>query len=272
MTTAAVVGDASVVVAANATAQDVKASAGTGPAQSPAMDKLVGDIRAAFEAEKALGHTIDNSQDPESFQRLNVKIQGLLKEYAQHNPHDWRRYAFFNDVHYVRNLVEGNSNFELLVLCWKYGQVSRVHNHGSGHCWLTVLEGDMREVQYQRVQEHGGPHQPPFVDELAAQAAARRSDGGGLHLEGRALVDETKTTDMRVGDVGYINDHIALHTVGCHMAPGALPADGCGGGWVAQGGVTLHLYAPPIRRVRIYENDGITERTPGYYSRAGVRV
>ena len=67
---------------------------------------------------------------------------------------------------------------------------------------------------------------------------------------------------MQRGDGSlYINDHIALHSVGC--APGTgLPA------------VTLHLYAPPIRRVQLFEpdNDRVVERKPGYYSVRGQRV
>lgn len=93
----------------------------------------------------------------------------------------------------------------------------------------------------------------------------------------------------QVGDAGYISDLIALHTVGCVMDPQQLgegagaPGSGCGcaspaaapasaGSWRTQGGVTLHLYSPPIHRVKIYENNTVTERTPGFYSKGGVRV
>ena len=50
----------------------------------------------------------------------------------------------------------------------------------------------------------------------------------------------------------------ALHAVGC--------AEGCGGG------VTLHLYAPPIRRAKLYESaeNRVTLRHPGFYSAGGV--
>ena len=41
---------------------------------------------------------------------------------------------------------------------------------------------------------------------------------------------------LPVGGVTYINDHQALHTVAC--AEGVQPP----------GAVTLHLYAPPVRR------------------------
>lgn len=71
---------------------------------------------------------------------------------------------------------------------------------------------------------------------------------------------------FQVGDAGYINDSMALHNVGCCMPALAAGEEG------PEGGVTLHCYAPPIRRVKIYEDSKVTERVPGYYSKGGVRV
>ncbi|GLC51243.1 hypothetical protein PLESTB_000481600 [Pleodorina starrii] len=255
------------------------------------MEQLLGELRAAFQAEKDAGFTINNSQDPASFKRLNDRVQLLLKSYTTSNPGgggDWRRFALFNSTHYVRNLVEANEDFELLVLCWKAGQVSRVHNHAASHCWLAVLDGQMREIQYQRAA-------PPPGEEAAAAAAApggRATDGGGAGDPpgSTVYVEATKSVDMKIGDVGYINDHLALHSVGCYTAPQQLPPSSTGGGgrgdddggahtggdgdsgWRLEGGVTLHLYSPPIRRVKIYEDNTVSERTPGYYSKGGVRV
>ena len=38
-----------------------------------------------------------------------------------------------------------------------------------------------------------------------------------------------------------------------------------------RGGVSLHVYAPPIRRTRLYEPDAnrVTLRAPGFFSAAG---
>ena len=61
---------------------------------------------------------------------------------------------------------------------------------------------------------------------------------------------------MLVGQTGYINDRIALHAV-------RVP-EHCAGA----GAVTLHLYAPPIRRVKLYEpdNDRVVQRQPGFFT------
>jgi hypothetical protein len=38
-----------------------------------------------------------------------------MQEYALTNSGDWRNYAFFNDLHYVRNLVALDEDFEVIV-------------------------------------------------------------------------------------------------------------------------------------------------------------
>jgi hypothetical protein len=35
------------------------------------------------------------------------------------------------------------------LICWKSGQYSRVHNHASSHCWLTLLSGEVEEEAYE---------------------------------------------------------------------------------------------------------------------------
>lgn len=65
-----------------------------------------------------------------------------------------------------------------------------------------------------------------------------------------------------VGATAYINDSLGLHAVRCD--------DGaCGGG--LPGAVSLHVYAPPIRRVRLYEPeaDRVTLRAPGFHTIRG---
>lgn len=66
------------------------------------------------------------------------------------------------------------------------------------------------------------------------------------------------------GGVAYINDRIALHSVGC---PGHV---------VGPGAVTLHLYVPPIRRATLFQASGgvvdCSEFKPGFFSVRGVRT
>ena len=53
-------------------------------------------------------------------------------------------YFHWSNNFYTRNLVHKNELFELMVVCWESGQVSRVHNHSEQKCWMTVPVGRLR--------------------------------------------------------------------------------------------------------------------------------
>ena len=54
------------------------------------------------------------------------------------------RFFHWSDDCYTRNLVYKDARFELMVICWERGQVSRVHNHSDQMCWMTVPVGRLR--------------------------------------------------------------------------------------------------------------------------------
>lgn len=116
------------------------------------------------------------------------KVAKLLADYsAQHD--DWREFMRFREDCYARNLVSACGLFELLVLCWKAGQVSPIHDHQDQRCWMAVLDGAMRETQFHEVP--GAP------------------------------LREGRTTHLERGQVAFIRDEIALHEI-------APPADSDG--------------------------------------------
>ena len=107
-------------------------------------------------------------------------VAGLLGTYAREHA-DWREFARFKDECYARNLVSACELFELLVICWKPGQVSPIHDHQGQRCWMAVLEGGMRETQF-----HTTPQGP---------------------------LREGRTTELQPGAVAYIQDEIGLHEI-----------------------------------------------------------
>jgi cysteine dioxygenase len=109
-----------------------------------------------------------------------AKVAGLLSRYAAEQG-DWRDYMRFRDECYARNLVSASELFELLVICWQPGQVSPIHDHQGQRCWMAVLDGGMRESQFQ-------------------------VSGNGPLRVGRTSVFER-------GQVAYIQDEIALHEI-----------------------------------------------------------
>lgn len=68
-------------------------------------------------------------------------------EYLGENPIDVvsiQPYFNWSENFYTRNLVHKDQRFELMVICWEQGQVSRVHNHSGQKCWMTVPVGRLR--------------------------------------------------------------------------------------------------------------------------------
>jgi len=111
-------------------------------------------------------------------------IRRLLSEYAA-NHKDYLDYSFFDNNHYTRNLIEANEYFELILICWKAGQRSPIHNHENQSCWMTIMEGDIQETYY--------------------------------HIEGQedncVKLREGQSLIHKQGEIGYIHDEIALHVI-----------------------------------------------------------
>jgi cysteine dioxygenase len=61
---------------------------------------------------------------------------------------DVRDFAVFDPNHYRRNLVAEGPWYSLLVLCWKSGQRSPIHDHAHSVCAFKVLAGVCSETVY----------------------------------------------------------------------------------------------------------------------------
>ncbi|MCH7704153.1 MAG: cysteine dioxygenase family protein [Planctomycetes bacterium] len=55
----------------------------------------------------------------------------------------------FNDAGYIRNLVHGGKWHHLIVLCWRSGQRSPIHNHAGSVCGFRVLKGTGTETVFE---------------------------------------------------------------------------------------------------------------------------
>jgi cysteine dioxygenase len=55
----------------------------------------------------------------------------------------------FSDRGYMRNLVQGGPWYNVLVLCWKNGQRSPIHDHKGSSCGVRVLRGTLTETLFE---------------------------------------------------------------------------------------------------------------------------
>ncbi|XP_076005536.1 cysteine dioxygenase type 1 [Genypterus blacodes] len=116
---------------------------------------------------------------------VNVEeVQNIMESYTS-NPQEWMQYAKFDQYRYTRNLVdEGNGKFNLMILCWGEGHGSSIHDHADAHCFMKLLQGQLKETLFE------------WPD--------RKSQGDMVQKSQRVLQENT---------VAYINDTIGLHRV-----------------------------------------------------------
>ena len=55
----------------------------------------------------------------------------------------------FSDRGYARNLVRAGPWYNALVLCWKNGQRSPIHDHKGSSCGVRVLRGTLTETLFE---------------------------------------------------------------------------------------------------------------------------
>ena len=99
---------------------------------------------------------------------LNNLIEGLREipdqefqcepvyEYLSDHPVDvdsMDPYFHWSNKFYTRNLVYKDDRFELMVICWEKGQVSRIHNHADQMCWMTVPVGKLQGQNFRVVEQ-----------------------------------------------------------------------------------------------------------------------
>lgn len=83
----------------------------------------------------------------ETLHPCSKKVKKIL-ESLQFHPREWQQYAYFDKLHYTRNLIAYDEKFTLVLICWNSQQESPIHNHGTSCSWVKILEGEIEETQY----------------------------------------------------------------------------------------------------------------------------
>ncbi len=64
-----------------------------------------------------------------------------------------RRQAVFSPNRYRRNLLQAGTGYQALLLCWRAGQRSPIHDHTGSACAVRVIEGTLTETIFDRTPE-----------------------------------------------------------------------------------------------------------------------
>jgi cysteine dioxygenase len=89
-----------------------------------------------------LKHTAKEMRLPD----LRRFISGLKVNRSEIEPH-----IHFTEEKYARNLIYKCAHFECLVLCWKPGQRSPIHDHANSICTVYTVEGLLSADNYRKM-------------------------------------------------------------------------------------------------------------------------
>jgi cysteine dioxygenase len=83
---------------------------------------------------------LDRLQEPAPLANLRNRLERLRLERS-----DFATFLRFSEKTYARNLVRSGPWYSMLVLCWRNGQRSPIHDHRGSACAVRVLDGTMTE-------------------------------------------------------------------------------------------------------------------------------
>lgn len=66
------------------------------------------------------------------------------------SPEELAGHALFSEKRYARNLVHKTSGFEIMIMCWKAGQRSSIHDHAGSLGGLKILSGELTESLFEK--------------------------------------------------------------------------------------------------------------------------
>ncbi|CAO3697676.1 hypothetical protein G6F70_008035 [Rhizopus microsporus] len=187
------------------------------------------------------------------------KIIQLMEQYSS-NAEDWSQYTLFDHSRaYTRNLIDdGNGKFNLMILAWSKGQKSPIHDHSGSHCVMKILDGELRETLYDWPQSLSADEDDATPFDITANAGDTNKDAC-LHKQQPLHI--SRDTVYQPNQVTYVHDKIGLHRISNPNGE--------------RGAVSLHLYTPPYKMCKTFEEKTGRARSSGvcsFYSIGGNRI
>ena len=95
-----------------------------------------------------LSETIKNLKAVPKLEEIKRWFSALLLRQRDYEP-----YRVFTPRKYARNLIARSSFAELLMLCWRSGQRTPIHDHGGSVGVILMVEGLLTETMYEHAPE-----------------------------------------------------------------------------------------------------------------------
>ena len=95
-----------------------------------------------------LSETIKNLKAVPKLEEIKQWFSALLLRQRDYEP-----YRVFTPRKYARNLIARSSFAELLMLCWRSGQRTPIHDHGGSVGVILMVEGLLTETMYEHAPE-----------------------------------------------------------------------------------------------------------------------
>jgi cysteine dioxygenase len=108
---------------------------------------------------------------------------------------DVAEYVRFSERGYMRNLVHGGPWYNVLVLCWKNGQRSPIHDHAGSSCGVRVLRGTATETLFE------------FAPHGDVWATTSRRHGPGSVVASQDS-DMHQISNLQAGDADLVTLHV----------------------------------------------------------------
>jgi cysteine dioxygenase len=133
---------------------------------------------------------LDSLEGKPSLDELTRKVADL-----EVSCEDFAPFIRFSDQSYTRNVVRAGRHYNVLVLCWKNGQRSHIHDHKGSSCVLRVLRGTLTETLFE-FTHHG----------LVKACSSHDSEPGSI--SGKEDDDLHQVSNLQEGDADLVTLHI----------------------------------------------------------------
>src|SRR2546428_10759905 len=125
--------------------------------------------------------------------RMQDILNRLVVTAEEVQPH-----ALFSEKRYARNLVYKDREFEIMIMCWKAGQRSSIHDHAGSLGGIRILPGELTECLFGRAANG-------MIKSLSSAEYATEE----ARMEETSLIHQI--SNLQAGNGKTVSVHIYIH-------------------------------------------------------------